>query len=75
MIKINPSFIVKWEKIKIKKEFNINDIEKKFDFIKKRYPSEIVAVNLIELYYLLINFENKSYIRDVLKIFFLYLII
>ena len=71
MIKINTSFIVKWEKIKIKKEFNINDIEKKFDFIKKRYPSEIVAVNLIELYYFLINFENKSYIRDVLKIFFL----
>ena len=71
MIKINPSFIVKWEKIKIKKEFNINDIEKKFDFIKKRYTSEIVAVNLIELYFIFLSFERKSYCRDVLNFFFL----
>ena len=70
MIDINPNFIVEREKIRIKKKFNINDIEKKFDFIKKRYPSEIVAVNLIELYFIFINFEHKSYCRDILKFFF-----
>ena len=70
MIDINPSFIVKWEKIKIKKEFNISDIEKKFDFIKKRYTNEVVAVNLIELYFILISFEHKTYRRDILNFFF-----
>ena len=28
MIKTNPNFIVNWEKKKLKKEFNIKDIEK-----------------------------------------------
>ena len=72
MIKINPSWIVDWEKKKIKKEFNINDIEKKFDFIKKNYPSKIISVNLIELYFLLTHYDYKNYYRDIKSFFFLF---
>lgn len=64
MIKINPIYIVKKEKKKIKKEFNINDIEKKFDFIKRKFPSEIISVNLIQLYFVMITFQKKSFRRD-----------
>ena len=71
MIKINPDFIVKWEKKKIKKDFNIDDIDKKFNFIKKNYDSEIISLNLTDLYTLLtLNFPHR-YLRDLLNFFLL----
>ena len=70
MIRTNPSFIVESEKKSIKKEFNINDIEKKFDFIKKNYTSEIISVNLIDLYSILILRYNIGYYRYALNFFF-----
>jgi hypothetical protein len=71
MIRTNPSFIVELEKKSIKKEFNINDIEKKFDFIKKNYTSEIISVNLTDLYSILILRYNVGYYRYALNFFFL----
>jgi hypothetical protein len=71
MIKINPGFIAELEKKNIKKEFNINDIEKKFDFIKKNYTSEIISVNLTELYFILISPYSIGYYRSVLNFIFL----
>ena len=71
MIRTNPSFIVESEKKSIKKEFNINDIEKKFDFIKKNYTSEIISVNLTDLYSILILRYNIGYYRYALNFFFL----
>ena len=72
MIRINPNFIVKWEKKKIKKDFNINDIEKKFNFIKKNYTSEVISSNLTDLYCILITvYTYSNYYRQILNFFFL----
>lgn len=73
MIKTNPNFIVNWEKKKLKKEFNIKDIEKKFNLIKKNYPNEVVSFNLINIYHLLIIFDYKHYLRDIQNFFYLFL--
>ena len=73
MIKINPSWIVDWEKKKIQKDFNINDIEKKINFVKKNYPSKIISVNLIELYFLLTHHDYKNHYRDIKNLFLLFL--
>ena len=71
MIKINFNFRVKWEKTKIKKDFNIDDIEKKFDFIKKNYTSQIIPPNLTVLYTILTSPYSSSNYREILNFFFL----
>ena len=71
MIKINPDFIVQWEKKKIKKDFNIDDIDKKFNFIKQNYDSEIISLNLTDLYTLLTLNNPHRYLRDLLNFFLL----
>ena len=70
MIKINFNFRVKWEKTKIKKDFNIDDIEKKFDFIKKNYTSQIIPPNLTVLYTILTSPYSSSNYREILNFFF-----
>lgn len=71
MIKINPDFIVKWEKKKIKKDFNINDIDKRFNFIKKNYNNKIITLNFTDLYTLLTENYRHQYYRDLINFFLL----
>ena len=73
MIKINPKYIVNWEKKKLKREFNIKDIEEKINFIKKNYQNELISVNLINIYFLLTIFDYKHYLRDIYNFLNLFL--
>ncbi len=61
MIRIDTKKIYQNEKKKLKKNFQIYDLEKKFKYIQNNYPA-ILKVNIIEIFYLMKFFENKKLI-------------
>ena len=53
MIKIDPEWIENFERKKFKKDFNIDDIDKKYKYINKNLHNKAININFIEVFFYL----------------------
>ena len=65
MIKIDPEWIENFERKKFKKDFNIDDIDKKYKYINKNLHNKAININFIEVFFLLKIFFIKNTYRDI----------